>query len=522
MLELKNISISINERNLVENFNFTLNSGDKAVIIGEEGNGKSTLLKLIYDESHVAYCQHSGQITKKGTLAYLPQSFPERLLGLSLEDYFADDLAPEAVSQSAPNLARLGLSLNFASSPQIIRTLSGGEKIKIQLAKILFSQPDILLLDEPTNDLDLDTLEWLEGFIAISRQPMLFISHDETLIENTANVIIHLEQLMRKTKSKVTVARSGYADYVKARNLSFSRQTQVAKKQRADHKAQMERWQQIYNRVDHEGRNIAKGDRDFIGGMLKKKMKSVKSTGKRLEKQSEDFMEIPEMEEAILTQFDPKIAIPQGKVVLSIELPGLYAGEPGESSAEVGSVLEPGATGRKLCGPINLSITGPQKIGIVGQNGVGKSTLLKKIWEALQERKDITAVYMPQDYADILDYSQSVIDFLAADAHKDTITKVRTYLGSMKFTPDEMLGQIAKLSGGQKAKILFLDMVLKGANVLVLDEPTRNFSPLSAPEIRRTLKDFEGAVISVSHDRKYLDEVCDVVYTLNKEGIMSI
>jgi len=541
MLELKNINIalSLNDRVLVENFNFALNPGDKAVIIGEEGNGKSTLLKLIYDESYVAaYCQHSGQVVKKGTLAYLPQMFPEDGLDATVAEYFAEDVGSglyhddadvlaqwqenlhmqTTVAENAQILARLGLSFDFVSSSQPIRTLSGGEKIKIQLAKILFSQPDVLLLDEPTNDIDLETLEWLEIFIANCPQPIIFISHDETLIENTANVIIHMEQLRRKTRSRITVARSGYTDYVKARNSAFAKQAQVAKKQRADHKAQMERWRQIHDRVDHESSNIAKADRDSIGRMLKKKMKSVKSTGKRLEKEAGDFLDIPDTEAAILTQFDPEIAIPQWKVVLSLELPGLWV----TSKMDDDTLLSHSGcdiTKRKLCDAITLNINGPQHIGIVGRNGMGKSTLLKKIWETLQVKKDIIAAYMPQDYAEVLDYNQAVIDFLAADGHKSTITKVRTYLGSMKFTADEMLGRVGKLSGGQKAKVLFLDMVLKKANVLVLDEPTRNFSPLSAPEIRRTLKQFGGAIISVSHDRKYLGEVCNRVYELTKEGL---
>jgi len=502
MLEIRNLSINVNERSLIENFSFTLNAGDKAVIIGEEGNGKSTLLKLIYNEKEIAgYCQHTGQIIKKGRLAYLPQAFPENMLDISIEEFFTDEEHPGLVGSNPQILSQLGLAHGFVTSGQIIRTLSGGEKIKIQLAKILLYRPDILLLDEPTNDIDLSTLKWLEGFIQNSRQPLLFISHDETLIENTANVIIHLEQLMRKTKSKVTITHTGYKEYVKTRNLAFAKQAQVAKKQRSDHKAQMERWQQIYNRVEHEQHAISRQD-PSTGRLLKKKMKSVKSTGKRLDKQLEDFLEIPEMEESILTQFDPAITIPQGKVVLSLDLQELRAG------------------GRILAGPIALSVSGPQKIGIIGQNGAGKSTLLREIWAALSQRKNITAAYMPQDYAEVLDYNQPVIEFLASDARKDTITKVRTYLGSMKFTAEEMLGKAGKLSGGQKAKILFLDMVLKKANVLVLDEPTRNFSPLSAPEIRRTLAAFGGAIISVSHDRKYLDEVCERVYEFSGNGLM--
>jgi len=500
MLELKNLSLSLslNDRKLIENINYVLNPKDKTVIIGEEGNGKSTLLKLIYDARAIeGYCNYSGQIIKKGTMGYLPQMFPEDGLSASVAEYFADT----EPSKHTKTISQMGLSLDFLASQQIIRTLSGGEKIKIQLAKILMRDPDILLLDEPTNDIDIATLEWLEAFINGVNKPIMFISHDETLIENTANTIIHIEQLMRKTASKTTIVRMGYAKYVKTRNQAFDKQMMIAKKQRADHKAQMDKWQQIYNRVEHEGRTIAKADRDGGGRLLKKKMKLVKCTGKRLDKQTDDFADIPQMEEAILTQFNPEISIPQGKTVLTLMLPGLFAG------------------GRQLTGPIHFNVTGPQHVGIIGRNGVGKSTLLKEIWETMRNRADINAAYMPQDYADVLDYDKPVIGFLAADMHKNTITKVRTFLGSMKFTHDEMLGDLSQLSGGQKAKVLFLNMILQKADVLILDEPTRNFSPLSAPEIRKTLSAFGGAIISISHDRKYLSEVCERVYELTTGGL---
>jgi len=365
----------------------------------------------------------------------------------------------------------------------------------------LMSEPDVLLLDEPTNDIDLDTLQWLESFLVGCSIPVMFISHDETLIENTANVIIHIEHLVRKTKNKITVAHCRYGDYVKARVMAFDKQMQVAKKQRSDYKNQMEKWRQIYNKVDHEQRVITRQD---PGGarLLKKKMKAVKSTGKRLERGADDFLAIPQMEEAILTQFDPEVCVPNGKMIISLDVPVLKTGE------------------NVLARSVRLDITGPRRIGIIGRNGAGKSTLLRHIWNDLKDRRDITSAYMPQDYAEALDYNCSVIDFLAPDLHKDTVTKARTFLGSMKFTHDEMTGRISKLSGGQKAKILFLDMVLRKANVLILDEPTRNFSPLSAPEIRKTLSSFNGAIISVSHDRKYLDEVCEKVYELTCGGLV--
>jgi len=255
--------------------------------------------------------------------------------------------------------------------------------------------------------------------------------------------------------------------------------------------------------VEHSQASISRGN-PAGGRLLKKKMKAVKSTGRRLERQSTDFADIPQMEEAILAGFDPAVNIPNGKVVLNLDLPKLAAAE------------------QVLARDIKLNITGPERIGIIGANGAGKSTLLRYIWEELRHRRDITAAYMPQNYREVLGYDMRVLDFLAPCGTKAATTHSRTYLGGMKFTRDEMTGKISSLSGGQKAKILFLDMVLRSADVLLLDEPTRNFSPLSAPKIRSTLNAFGGAIISISHDRKYLKEVCTKVYKITKNGLVAL
>ena len=127
---------------------------------------------------------------------------------------------------------------------------------------------------------------------------------------------------------------------------------------------------------------------------------------------------------------------------------------------------------------------------------------------------------MPQNYEDQLDLSLSPLEWLSITGDKEETTKIRTYLGSMRYTPDEMFHPMQELSGGQKAKILFLKMILSGANVLLLDEPTRNFSPLSNPVIRQVLKEFGGSIISISHDRKYIEEVADTVYELTPRGLV--
>lgn len=502
MLELRNVTIHLKKdgRSIADDFSFTLKSGEKAVIIGEEGNGKSTLLKFICDSNLIdEYCSYSGDVIKKGNAAYLPQMMEEKYHALSLREYFEN----AEYYMHMDILAKLGLSLDFILSEQKIATLSGGERVKVQLAKLLMEEPDILLLDEPTNDLDISTLQWLEAFITESKLPILYISHDETLIENTANVIVHMEQIIRKTKCRISVAHCSYREYLSSRRESFAHQEQVAKKQRDDYDKQMEKWRQIYNRVDHEQEVISRQD---PGGarLLKKKMHSVLSMGRRFEREKENFLDFPEEEEAILARFDENIRLPKGKTVLDFSCDKLCVGE------------------KVLARDIRLHVSGNEHIGITGKNGAGKSTLLARLWNELKDRRDIIPALMPQHYSEALDFDKTPIQYLVDNYTKDDVTKARTYMGSMKFTHEEMTGKISDLSGGQQAKILFLDMILQGANVLLLDEPTRNFSPLSCPVVRAALKGFGGAVISISHDRKYLNEVCDKVYELREDGLFPI
>lgn len=214
-----------------------------------------------------------------------------------------------------------------------------------------------------------------------------------------------------------------------------------------------------------------------------------------------------EQEEAIFFKLGDKNAyIPTGKTVIEYELSKLMTPE-GE---------------RILAEGIYLKIKGSEKICIIGANGAGKTTLLKKIAEELMNRNDIKAEYMPQNYEDLLELSVTPVDYLDKTGDKEERTRIRTYLGSLKYTPDEMEHPIRELSGGQKAKVLLLRMSLSGANVLILDEPTRNFSPLSGPVIRKMLREFPGAVISISHDRKYIEDVCDKIYQLNPNGLQLI
>ena len=491
-------------RNLISGLSFVLNPGDKAAIIGEEGNGKSTLMKLLYDERLVEnYAEYSGEILRNNSvLGYLQQELEQPEKEMSIYEFMTQEAGfYEMEGKELAGMAnRVGLPPDLLYSCQKVDTLSGGEKVKLQMIRLLCKRPDTLLLDEPSNDIDLETLEWLEQFILQWEGAILFISHDETLLERTANRILHLELLKKKKEAKHTICNTGYVEYVSSRQQQLTKQEQLAKNERNEYRAQQERLRRIEQKVAHQQNTISRQD-PHGAALLKKKMRAVRSMAHRFEKEAAEMTEIPDTEEAIFLKFHGSERIPNGKNILQLTQKELRAGD------------------ELLAENIELWVKGREKICLIGKNGVGKTTLLKIIAEKLLERDDIHAAYMPQDYRDRMDFDRTPSAFLSQTGDKEELTKIHTFLGSLKFTAEEMNRPIQELSGGQKAKLFLLHLSMRGANVLILDEPTRNLSPLSNPVIRHLLKDFDGAIISVSHDRKYIAEVCDTVYELTKDGL---
>ena len=226
-------------------------------------------------------------------------------------------------------------------------------------------------------------------------------------------------------------------------------------------------------------------------------MHNVKSQEKKLE--SIDITEKPDPEESIYFKFE-EVNIPNNKKILNLSNYDLAINNNSKR--------------------INIEVYGSIHICIVGKNGTGKTTLIRKIYDTLKDRTDIKVGYMPQDYNEILKSNDNVLDFITnSSKNKEKITKSRMYLGNMKFTSDEMTGKIDNLSGGSKAKLILMKLILDKCNVLLLDEPTRNVSPLSNPVIRKVLKEFNGTIISVSHDRKYIEEVPNKLYLLTNNGL---
>lgn len=500
MLLVNNLNIYLrsNDALLLENFSFTLKRGDKIAVIGEEGDGKSTLLRVLCNDAGVfdyVYC--TGSVERAGQFGYLAQFFSE-VDGRKSVKEFLDDVD---VYGHYYYLSEMNLDENLLGSARPLSSFSGGERVKLRLFKLLCGDPDTLFLDEPSNDLDAQTLEFLCKFISSCSVPVVFISHDETLLKSAANGIIHLEQQLKKTKSRVTVARTGFEEYLRRREEALAREKQTALKERAEFQKKREK---LARQVEKAKHNTSWKNPDGIpssDGHAKRFMQSAATKLRRMENERENLAEIPDRETEIIVRFEKDVALARGKRILELFLAELRAGN------------------RLLAKDVALSVSGNTHVCIVGKNGAGKSTLLQHIYGRLCERGDIRVGFMPQDYARTLDFSQTPAEYLQANYNKETLTRAYTMLGNLNFTAAEMRARIADLSGGQQAKLIFLNMVLQRANVLVLDEPTRNFSPLSAPVVRAALKDFGGAIIAVSHDKRFIDDA-DVVYELTENGLI--
>lgn len=495
MIEIKDLSIKVNDRYLIKSLTLNLNKNDKLAIIGEEGNGKSTLLKCIIGKCD--YAEITGTINlKNNKVGYLEQNIKEEYKNQKVYNYiFIDDIDYyNKINNFYKYLEILNLKDNILD--KYMNTLSGGEKIKVAILKLLLNESDVLLLDEPTNDLDIETLLWLENFINKVDIPIIYISHDETLLSKTYNMILHIESLKKKTECKHTLLKIRYDEYVDLRLRIINHQTQIHNFEKKDYQKKEEKLIHQKQKVEFEQNNISRGD-PHGGRLLKKKMHNIKSQERKLE--NIDITEKPDPEESIYFKFE-EVNIPNNKKILNLNNYNLIINNNNIK--------------------INLEVYGNVHICIIGKNGTGKTTLIRKIYDILKDKTDIKVGYMPQNYNEVLSNYDNVLDYITDNSkNKDEITKVRMYLGNMKFTSEEMTGKINNLSGGSKAKLILMKLVLDKCNVLVLDEPTRNVSPLSNPVIRKVLKDFKGTIISVSHDRKYIEEVANKLYILTNNGL---
>jgi len=506
MLQIQNLTVTHSKdlAPLIASLSFSLREGERLALIGEEGNGKSTLLRLIAGGKYAPdYVETQGCILCNMKTGFLPQALEERDREKTAYEFFCEeeaffDLTPRELGELT---ARLSLPADCVYAEQRMRAFSGGERVKLQLLRLLMARPQLLLLDEPSNDLDLDTVRFLTDFLCSCGLSVLFVSHDETLLRRAATGILLMERLRRRTVPRTAVHRMDYDTFTKTRASLFAHQEQVARKEREEFDAKMRRYDQIRSRVEHEQNVISRGD-PAGARLLKKKMHSVTSMGRRFEREKEDMTEMPEQEEAIFAKLSCE-PLPASKVVLDLSLPELAI------------------DGRVLSRGIRLLLRGQDKLCITGRNGAGKSTLLRHIASILRERKDVRVFYMPQDPDDLLAPEHTPVDVLTVTGEKEENVAICVALGSLKFTAEEMNHPCRGLSGGQKAKLMFLKMAMERPNVLLLDEPTRNLSPLSGPVVRALFSDYPGCILAVSHDQAFISQVCRQERVLSENGFLS-
>lgn len=497
MLYIKDLTLTHQNdlQDLVKDLNVVVNSGDKLAIIGEEGTGKSSLIKAIIDVELISdYLDSQGKIINHfHNIAYLPQSLSRNQLEQLVTDFIYQDIDYSLFDFSLFYKLADHFHMDierFETNHQTMASLSGGEKIKIQLLKLLAKDPDLLVLDEPSSDLDLDSLNWLESFIAQSDKTIIFISHDEVFLENTATAILHLELLKKRTTPRASYFHGNYKDYKENRRETYQRQLKLANKERKEHQDRMDRSHRIHQSVENQLRNTKIAP---AGRLLAKKLKNVLSQEKRYEREAKNFTEIPQDMDTINLFFSEITPLSSNKVMLHWE----------------SKQLETGQT-------VDLLIRGQDKLVITGQNGIGKTRLLKQILAEMREKEGLSVGYMPQHYEELMPPNLSAFEFLIGVSKEET---VKTLLASLRFTSDEIRHSLVALSGGQKAKLFLAKMILAHNRVIILDEPTRHFSPTSQPIIREMLKNYPGVIISVSHDRYYIKECVSKCYQLNLQNL---
>ena len=500
MIKINHLTITQNKdlRDLISDLSMTIQDGEKVAIIGEEGNGKSTLLKTLMGEALPDFTIKGDIQSDHQSLAYIPQKLPEELKKKTLHDYFFLD----SIDLDYSVLYRLAEELHFDSdrfaSDQEIGSLSGGEALKVQLIHELAKPFEILFLDEPSNDLDLETVDWIKSQIRKMKQTVIFISHDEDFLAQTADTIVHLRLVKHRKEAETLVEHLDYDSYSDQRKANFTRQSQQAANDQRAYDKTMEKHRRIKQNVE----TALRATKDSTAGrLLAKKMKNVLSQEKRYEKAAQLMTQKPLEDEQIQLFFSDIQPLAASKVLIQLEKENLSIGE------------------RILAQELQLTIRGQEKIGIIGPNGIGKSTLLAKLQQLLSDKREISLGFMPQDYHKKLELDLSPVAYLSHSGQKEELQKIQSHLATLNFSYPEMQHQIRSLSGGQQGKILLLDLVLRKPNFILLDEPTRNFSPTSQPEIRKLFTTYPGGLITVSHDRRFLKEVCSTIYRLTNHGL---
>lgn len=481
LLNVDNISKFIKHNEILKDISFKLYRKDKVGIVGKNGIGKTTLLRILVSELE----SDTGHVKFYGRYGYLPQN-------LFIESHmYVYELMEETkkYGEFLELLNRFGLN---TIEQQKIQTLSGGEKTKLYLIRLLLQNPDILILDEPTNHLDYESIEWLKNFINSFNGAVLMVTHDRYFLDKTVSKIFELEDkhiteysggytfYANKKKAALDKARLEYGIYVKEK-----------RKLEAAARKHMERANK-YNNMSKD---------DFQRHKAAKIAKRSKAIISRLENMEEK--EKPSIQKTIKIKLEGSSEKTSNILIRAEQISKTYH--------------------RTIFKNISFNIISSTRAALIGKNGVGKSTLLKSlVGKVPVEGKiyippSIKIGYFSQELED-LDLDCTILQEMKK-TYKDE-SHIRTFLGCMLFRRDDVYKKIGDLSFGERVRVAFLKLMLEENHLLILDEPT-NFLDIPTREIiEEALLDYEGAILLVSHDRYFVDKIATEVWELTEQGLV--
>ena len=477
MLTIDHVSMEFSSRPVLDDITFLINRKERIALVGKNGAGKTTLLRLIAGE----YQPTSGRIAKDAdmTIGYLPQvmlfqddkTLREEVMSVRDKGAKDDIQTDEARFIAEMDRTIIGLGFERKDFERPCSEFSGGWRMRIELAKILLSHPDLLLLDEPTNHLDIESIQWLEDFLKTSPSAVLMVSHDRAFIDNTCPRTI-----------EITLGR--IYDY----NVNYSRFVELRKER---HEQQVRAYQ--------NQQKMIQDTEDFIERFRYKATKAVQvqSRIKQLEKLERLEVDLEDTSRLNL-RFPP--APRSGDFPLIVE----------DLRKDFGT--------HNVFHDVTFTIRRGEKVAFVGKNGEGKSTLVKCIMGQLDYMgtlkigHNVKIGYFAQNQAALLDENLTVFDTIDYVAVGDIRTKIRDILGAFMFGGEASEKKVKVLSGGERSRLAMIRLLLEPCNLLILDEPTNHLDMQSKDVLKAALQDFNGTVICVSHDRDFLNGLVEKVY----------
>ena len=513
MISINNLTVAYGGFTLLNEINFHISESDKIGLVGKNGAGKSTILKLICglqsptngkvavpNDVKIGYLpqimeHHRGRSVIDEAMTAFSDMFAQEaeLERITLELAERTDYESEAYQELIIAMNEINDRLAYARSdnPQVMaeRTLIGlgfkyeelsrptetfsqGWNMRIELAKILLSKPDVLLLDEPTNHLDIESIEWLEGYLKDYRGSLVLISHDRKFLDNVTNRTV-----------EIMVGR--IHDY----KVPYSKYLELRKERLAQQQAAYENQQRMIEKTE-----------EFIEKFRYKPTKSnqVQSRVKQLEKLERIEVDI------------------EDRSTLAVKFP------PAPRSGDIaykGVDLKVGYGEKVVFNDAQIEVRRGEKVALVGRNGEGKTTLMRVIMNELDPMDGDSKVgynvnigYYAQNQEDILDKEDTVFGTLDRIAVGDIRLKLRDILGAFLFKGEDIDKKVAVLSGGERARLAMAKLILKPYNLLALDEPTNHMDIRSKDILKQALKNYDGTLIIVSHDRDFLDGLVDKLY----------